>query len=171
MGGEPRGVGGENHVVHAPEWVFGGERLLLEDVQGGAGDLAAAQRLDEWVELHDATAADVDEEGGALHLGELGGIEQATRLGRLRGADGNEVGSGEQVVQPVRTPQLGDLGRLVLAPRIDGDDAHAVRRGALRYAVTDPTESDDAERRFRQVDDFDVPRRPVTLELAADGGV
>src|SRR5437870_8404807 len=47
-----------------PQRMVRGQRLSLEDVEGGAGDLTGPQRLDQVVEPCRQAASDVDEERG-----------------------------------------------------------------------------------------------------------
>src|SRR5437588_6470719 len=50
IGAVAGGMRGEQHTRRGPERVVGGQWLLLEDVEAGAGDLAGPQRLDQVVE-------------------------------------------------------------------------------------------------------------------------
>lgn len=62
-GGVVGGVGREEHVVHCPEGVGGGERLGVIDVEHGAADAPAGEGADEGGFLDDGPAADVDQDG------------------------------------------------------------------------------------------------------------
>jgi hypothetical protein len=59
---EAGGVGRDEDAGQRPQRVIGGQRLLLEDVEPGPGDLARPQRGDEIVEARGHAAPDIDEE-------------------------------------------------------------------------------------------------------------
>ena len=59
-----------------------GERLLLEDVDGGAGEVAGAQGVDQRVGVHELAAAGVDQPHAGLHGRQAAGVDQVAGVGR-----------------------------------------------------------------------------------------
>ena len=59
--------------------------LALEDVEGGAGEVAACEGVDEGLFVDDGAAGHVDEPGAGLHAGEAVGVEQMLRSCGERG--------------------------------------------------------------------------------------
>jgi len=57
-------------------------RLILVDVEPGAGDPAFPQRFDELGLVDDGSTGRVDQKGGPLHHLELGGADEVTRVGQ-----------------------------------------------------------------------------------------
>jgi hypothetical protein len=102
------------------------ERLTVEHVEAGPGEVTGPERLDQGILLDDRTAGDVHQDRPSLHLGEVAGPQ------RVAGA----LGEDEEDAEDVRGRQelvLGDLGhpelgapllRQILAP---GGHVHAER--------------------------------------------
>src|ERR1700730_14389035 len=67
IGAVARGVGRQQHAGQGPQLVVGGQRLLLEDIEAGAGDLTRLERRSQIVEARRQAAPDIDEESGPLH--------------------------------------------------------------------------------------------------------
>jgi hypothetical protein len=99
-----RDVRGDDHVFHGPQGMPGGQRLGLEDVQSGAGDLVGFERRDQIVEHHDGAAADVDEIARGFHPPDHGPVEEAPGFRGVRRRDHHEVAFREQFGQPIRAP-------------------------------------------------------------------
>src|SRR5439155_14033641 len=70
IGAVARGMRRDQDARQGPQRMFGGQRLLLEDVEPGAGDFARLQGCREIVEARRHAAPDIDKEGGALHTPE-----------------------------------------------------------------------------------------------------
>src|SRR5215216_5002229 len=96
-GGGGGGVGGDDDVGQGPEFVLRGGGLGLEDVEGGAGDATLAQGGEQGGLVYDGAAGDVDEVGGRLHAGELGGADGGARGAGERRADDEVVGAGAEL--------------------------------------------------------------------------
>src|SRR5256885_16672478 len=75
---------GKQNVFHLVEGMVGRQRLLIEDVQGGASDLMRRERMDHCRFVDDRAAADVDHDGGILHGCEFARADQAARFGVQR---------------------------------------------------------------------------------------
>ena len=90
---------GATITLSTPAAVVGVDRLLLEDVEARAGDLAGAQRLDERRLVHDRAARDVDQVGSRLHQRELRRADQVVRLVGQQAGDDDEVGFAQQLVE------------------------------------------------------------------------
>jgi hypothetical protein len=136
------GVGGEDDVVHRAEGRVGTERFFFEDIEGGTGDAAGLEGLDEGLFLHDGAAGGVDEHGSGFHAGELGGAEQAAGVGCERTVHENVVGFGEEVVEGDEfDAELGSALRLGVG--IEGEEA---------AHVEDPQEADSFRRDVAKAD-------------------
>ncbi len=70
-------------------------RRVLEladiDVEGGAAQVVAGQRVGQGLFIDDLAAGDIDQHGPRLHGGKALRVEQAGRLGRPLAADGDEI--------------------------------------------------------------------------------
>ena len=120
-------------------------RLLREDVERGAGDLAALERLDERVLVDQLAAGDVDDPDAVLHPRELLAPDEAARLRRERRVEGDEVRVGDEVVERLGAldPELAEaLGRDV---RVVGAHAHLEPARAPGDLLADPAEADQPE--------------------------
>src|SRR4051812_46388875 len=93
-----------------------GWRLLLENVEAGAGELAGYQRLMQR-RLHDDPAArGVDQVGRGFHVLQPRRIEQANRLRGLRAMNTDEIGPRQRCIEVDdrgATRRLDISGRLV----------------------------------------------------------
>ena len=69
-----------------------GQRLLLEDVERGAGDVAGAQRVDQRLGVHEVAAGGVDEPHARAHRGEAAGVDHVARVGGRRQVQRHPVG-------------------------------------------------------------------------------
>ena len=118
---------------------------LGEDVERGAGDVAAVERGLEVLVDDQRAAGDVDDPHAGLGLGERLGVDEALGLRGLRQVQREEVGGGEDVVG--RRGLLGAELPEALGgdERVVGDDAHAERLGADRDELADAAEAEDAE--------------------------
>ncbi len=101
LSGRRAEVRGEDDVVELDERRVGA-RLDLEDVDAGAGDLAAADRVGERGHLVDAAAGGVDHAHAVLHLRELLGAEHADGVLGLGQVHGDEVGERAAARRPSR---------------------------------------------------------------------
>ena len=81
-----QGVGGvvrtQNHVAGMEHRVRRARRLILEHVQGGAGQPARTQRRGQRGGVDQAAAAGVHDEGARLHGGEAASVQKVARIGR-----------------------------------------------------------------------------------------
>ena len=68
------------------------QRLDVEHVEAGAGDLLSLQRGDQRRLVDDRAARGVDEIGRRLHQREFGGADQPARAVAEHDMDGDEVG-------------------------------------------------------------------------------
>src|SRR5260370_9587648 len=88
--GDMRGC---EHVVQRPERVRGRERLNVEYVDRGAGDLLVPQRADQSLFIDDRPARRVDQPGRWLHSLQLRGPHQAARTAAQHQMDRQEIGA------------------------------------------------------------------------------
>ena len=76
---DAREVRRNKHVFHRPERMFWRQRLDLEDIEGGASDLATAKRLQQILLVDNRTARSVDELCAARQRGKHARIDCAPR--------------------------------------------------------------------------------------------
>ena len=136
-------VRGEDDVVEVEEGgVF--EGLLVEDVEGGAGDVAGLDGVGEGLLDDELAAGAVDDADALLHDADGGLVDEAFGLGGEADVEGEVVGGLEDLVD-------GDEGDVVLAGDDGGDEGvvadevHAEAGGAAGDLEADAAEADDAE--------------------------
>src|SRR6266446_3405289 len=116
----------------------------VENIDGGAGNSAFTQSLDERRLLDDRSTRGVHEPGRRLHGGELGCSNQASRPTTEHEVDRYDVRQPEQLVlgsQP-HTLRFCLFRREVLAPR---DHLHAEGEPNSRYLRPDVAEAEDTQ--------------------------
>ncbi len=119
-------------------------RLLLEDVQGGAGHLAGDEGVVEVLLADDPAPGAVDDVDALFHLGEGGRIDQSPGLLRHGGVDRDDIGLREDFVEADQgDPHL--LRRLRGDERVVGDDLHLQSLGPVGDDAADPADADDPE--------------------------
>ena len=102
---------------------IGCRRLLDEDVERRARDMAAVERGAQRRLVDEAAARAIDDAHALLGLGEVFGRQDVAGLRRQRRVQGDEVGAGEQIVElDLLDADLG--GALGAEERIVGDDPH-----------------------------------------------
>ena len=160
LGGRGAQVGRDDDVGVAEERVVG-DRLLGEDVQRGAGDLAGVDRGLEVLVDHERPAGDVDDPHAVLALGQRLGVDEALGLRGLGQVQRDEVAGGEHVVGGLGL--LGaDLAEALRADeRVVGDDAHAEGAGADRDQLADAAEAEHAERLALDLGPAELRRAPT----------
>ena len=136
-------MGGEEDVVEVGEGgVF--EGLVMEDVEGGAGDLAGADTVGEGLVDDELAAGAVDDADALLHDGDGLLVDEAFGLGGEADVEREVVGFGEDLFD-------GDEGDVVFAGDDRGDEGvvaderHAEGAGAAGDFEADAAEADDAE--------------------------
>ncbi len=127
-------------------------RLLLEDVESGAGDLARSERGDQVVETRRHAAPDVDEERGALHELEARPVHEVLGRRRMRHGQDDEVRQRQQRVERLGPVELQHARGRFATPRVDAHDVHPERRRKPCRLAADPADADDQCRGLRQVD-------------------
>lgn len=148
-------------------------RLVLEDVEPGAGDLAAAQRLDERGLVDDRPAGRVDEVGAGFHRAQRLGVDEVMRRPGLTGGDERAV-QRDDVCGCQEFGQLeasrAELGRSVggHVARARVDDVHPEGPGAPGHRDADPAGADDAERLAAQVHAEQVEHAPLPRGAGPD---
>ncbi len=124
---------GRGDEVRVAEQRVGCRRLLDEDVEGRARDMAAVERRAQGGLVDQAAAGAIDDANAGLGLAEILGGEDVARLRRQRRVQGDEIGAREQIVEfDLFDADL--LGALRAQERIEGDDPHlqAQRRARRR---------------------------------------
>src|SRR6185295_7166649 len=151
----------DDDVARLPQRVIGRQRLGIRDVEPGASDLAAIERIDERRGDYTATARDVDEVGGRFHLREERRVEDAGGLRRERRGVHDEVRFCGQLRQLIRQADVAYEVRAGAAAGARRGDFHAERVRALRDLAADAAETDHEH--GLAVDDRHAPpgRRPA----------
>ena len=136
-------VGREDDVVESGEGrVFG--RFFVEDVEGGAGDVAGFESFGEVGFDDQLTAGAIDDAHAFFHGGDGGGVDDAFGLRREADMEGDEVGEGEKFFG-------GDEADGVFAGDGGGDEGivaeefHAKLAGAAGDFEADAAEAENAE--------------------------
>ena len=92
------GVWRDEQVGSFPEWVGGGERFGVGDVERGAGDFFLLKSGDERGLIEQGAPRDIDEASRGLHASKLGRADEVHRLAGFRRADDNEIGLGQDIM-------------------------------------------------------------------------
>jgi hypothetical protein len=110
-------------------------RLVLEDVQPGARDLARAQRRHQRLLVDDRSAGRVDEVCRALHRAQPRGVHEVMGRGQVGAVQRHDVGRLEQLVERhlAGVQPLKGRGRRVVVIGIH--DGHAERLGPPSHAT------------------------------------
>ena len=158
-------MGRDDDRVEAEQRRLGG-RFGGEDVEGGAGDDAVAERLGEGRLVDDPAAGDVDDAQPGLGLEQQVTTDQPGRLGSLRQVDGEEVGLGDDLLEGHQfDAAAAPLGRHV---RVEGDEAHPEGPGPVGDELADASETDDAQRLVGELDALPLAPLPAAID---EGGV
>lgn len=159
------GVRREQYVREAVEGVAGGERLDVKDIESGSADGVLLQCFDEGAFDDDGSAADVDDDGGALQSLDLRGSEAAAGLWSEWGAHDQVVDLGQDRIELVGGDDAVDMGvglGEMTAPPAD-DHVHAEGFGELRGCLPDAAVAVDGD--FGVTEFVDVERLPALLLL------
>ena len=79
---------------------FGGfDGFLLEDIQGGTGEKAQVEGVDEVWFMDDLASAGIEEVGVGFHFVEEGGVEEVAGFGGVGEVHGDDVGLGEEFIE------------------------------------------------------------------------
>src|SRR5262249_14848873 len=144
-------------------------RLLVPDVEAGAGNALLLQRIIQRALVVDEAARGGDEEGMWLHQRELARADHAAAAGIERTADRNEIRALQEIVELdlLAAPRRHFLRRQI---RIIGDHLHVQQAFAkLGDAAADVAEPDDADRlALRLIAD---QRIAIDIALAAQRAV
>ena len=132
-----------DEVLQGQKRVVAWSRLLVEDVERGAGNLVARQRVEERLLVDDAAARRIHQEGGFLHLREAGGVEQADRLRRLGAMDRDEIRLLDGGVEIVDRLVARTADRLGIDVGVVDQHVHFHSGKALGRARADLAEADD----------------------------
>ncbi len=155
-----------DHVVAAEERVLG-RRLLGEDVERGAGDLARVERGAERLEVDQLTARAVDDANAVLHAGERRGVDPVDGLGRLRQVDRDEVGTLVELVGGLDALDAEVAEALGRDELVEADHLHLERLRAARDQLADPPEADHAERLAVELVAAVARARPLARDQSA----
>jgi hypothetical protein len=114
---------------------FGGE-----DIDGGTGEFATLEAVNEGRDVDDLAAGVVEEVSSVLHLGDLLGANEVGGFGKFGNVKGEEVGGGEELVEGVDLlgGSEGHDGEDVVV-----EDVNAHRLGEDGKLGTDVTVTDD----------------------------
>ena len=152
----------EQEVGRVAQRRVGRQRLLCEDVERGARQVARAQRLDERGLVDERAARGVDEQRTGTQQRQALAVDQAARRGRDRQVQADDVGHGERGLDRLGLlgAQLGDALRGHV--RVVGDRPHPERARARGDQSADAAEARAARascRRARRRRSARAPRR------------
>src|SRR3954471_1141300 len=154
-------VRGDDDVVELEQRA--GVRLVHEDVERRAGDLARAERREERVLVEQWAAGGVDDPDAGTHRLESAGAHRAARLRRQRQVQREEVRDRIHVLgrlDPLGAELAEALGREVGVIR---DDVHPEAERTAGHLLADPTEAEDAERLAGELDPAVCTPLPAAL--------
>ena len=128
--------------------MIGRERLGLGDIEPGAGEMTALERVEQGLVIDETAAGAVDEERSGRHRRQCGRVDDVVRGRRRRRMQADHVrpapqriGVDERDVQPVRDDE-----------RVVGDRVHAERSRDHGDATGDATETEQTERPAVELD-------------------
>lgn len=155
--------------------VFQGEqpgvdaRLVLEDVEAGAVEVAGLEGGDEGGFVEDWAAGGVDEDGVGFHERQAAGVDEVASLRRERGVEAHDIGLGETVVEFNAAGAEGGEFKVQLAGSRDVERAHAQGHGSQGEGLADAPGADDEEGLAGEVLAHPAEREPVAFVLEAAG--
>ena len=120
-------------------------RFRGDDVERGAGDLSALERIRQRLLVDQAAARRVDEDRRARHLRELRRGDHVARRGRQRAVQRDDVARAQHVLE--RRVQRAHAGHALVARE---QHAHAERAPDAGDRLPERAVADDAERRARE---------------------
>ncbi len=148
-----------DQVRGIPERVVGGQRLPVEDVDGGACQPAFLQRLRKSALVHDSPAGRIDQDRRRLQHADAPRVHQPRRFPRQRNMQGHVVGARQHIfeLEQLDGQVGGPIGRHV---GISHHHSHAERPGAQDDFRPDATCADHAKgfpRELRPVERLTIP--------------
>ncbi len=152
-GGDDAGMGGE--------WIVDG-RFHREHVEAGTGDRRVVEGGQQRRLVDDGAARSVDQLGGRHHRRQLGGTDQTLGVRSCRDVKCHVVRLGQQVVEVDRLHLVFQV-ELWSGAMLIGDDGHPERLGAGGHLLSDPAETDDAERLARQTGSHQLRLLPAAV--------
>ena len=154
--------GGPGHVRCHNEIGCTQERIIVSYgfsrgyVGGGRPRFAGAQRVCQSGFVDEAAARRVDKEGPVFHRAQQLGVDKAGVGGGLRTVQADDVGAGEDFLDALKGK--GRVAGIVFGRRRIGPDLHAKGVCQLADALTDATESHEAQRFARQFGERRIPK-------------
>jgi hypothetical protein len=121
-------------------------RFGREDVDGGTGEFARLEAVDEGGDIDDFTSSVVEEVSSVLHLRDLFGTDEVGRFGEFGNVESDEitlVEKGFESVDLLGGSEGHDRDDIVV------EDRHSHRFGKDRELRTDVTVSDNLRKRMR----------------------
>ena len=157
-----------HHVVEHQERVGLWHGLFGEHIQGRAGQLAVAERVDQGPLVDDASPRGVHDPSAVLHQGDLALPDQRLCLRGAREVDRDEVRLDQESLEVGHQLDAQRLGPFLRHVRVVGHEAHAEGLRPLGNHGTDPPQAHHAKRLAVQLD----PQEPLPLPPARlDAGV
>ena len=120
-------------------------RLLRQDVQRSARQLAVAQRRLERAQIHQAAACRVDQQGIRLERAKRGRVDHVAVVRSQRAVEADHVGRGEQRLKAVDPSITEAQFRAVGQVRVVEAYVHVQGPRAAARGRADPTHADNAE--------------------------
>ncbi|MNC18776.1 hypothetical protein D3C75_666930 [compost metagenome] len=137
-------MGRRQYIVQGPERMVGGQRFLLEDVQGDTGQPLFLQRLDQRRFIDNGATSGVHQQRRGLHPAKGLCVHQTAAALAEHQVHRQHVGLFEQFLfaDTGHTDLRRAFGGEVFAP---GDDAHAEHLTELRDSLADAAQTEDGQ--------------------------
>ena len=135
-------------------------RFLLINVQRGAGDVTALQRLEQRGFLDQTAAGAIDDAHAGLALGKRLRVQDVLRLRRHRHVDGDEVGAAQERIEIIRQLHLQAACAALHEIRVVRDHVHPESNRPPRDLAADAAHADNAQRlaaKLGSLERFAVP--------------
>ena len=117
------------------------------DVEHGAAQVVAGQRVSQGVLVDDLAPSNVDEDAVWLHRGKTVFVEQAVRFRRPLATDGNDIAVRQETIKVVGAGDFGEpRGQGLIRDRVaaGANDPHAEGGAEAADLYADPAGADDA---------------------------
>ena len=136
----------QDDIGHLQKRMVRRRRLLHENVEGGAGQVAGLEGVGQRLFVNDAAAGAVDDAGALAHQGHLAGADQVARLVGERRVDGEEIDLRQQSIEIGGGLDADLAGGGGGEERVEAEHLHVEAGGAAGDLAADAAEADDAER-------------------------
>src|SRR5438876_236588 len=151
-----------DYFIQTEQRMIGWRRLLLENIQRGAGYEAGFDRLVKRGLINQPATRTVDDPHTLFHFLESLAADNAARLGRQGRVHGQEISARKNIIQ--RRNFDFEIARLVRSDKwIVPDNLHAERACPRRHGASDPAQTDDSQSLSLQLDTDELLSFPVAF--------